>query len=697
MGRRKSRRTLTQGKKSRESVAALSPVSRDREAASALCSAQGSLSFTDMRRRALTLVDVIADSHKAGPLHLHRAGVAVVFSFWYWSCVLPMISSWGTARWSTEVRMGVTQANVGGAGAEVRWAFAVLGTLAYLFIVFFGVRFMEKRPPVQNRIFEWMIVYNAMQALLNLRLVIALLYEVYQLGYRSPWGNALDPSEKGHKLGMLIWLQYHCRQLDLLDTVFMILRKKFQRISFVHVYLRLLNMWGWFIACRFACGGDTYFPAIVNASCQVLVYLYYTLHLLRPNSLPFFRRARVAEMQVLQFMICAAHAVFVLAYGDIPRSVVAFNLFVMANALAFYVDFDSGHPRLGPKNTSEPNHEGFGKERITVCFDSCGWLYCYHFGVAKWIEEHMLPDNLTAAEAESERYPAGLAFSGSSGGSLVAGALGSGIKISDLFEYVLGKRPECKSNPYNLFPALEDAMTKFLPNNAARSLSGRVRVLLTRVSTKPPFVSGEIVDQYRDRDEVWDSLRASCHVPGLWFRPWKMNGRCYFDGLVWSSFFVPWASEDSHTIRVSAVSRPLVEISAPIQPFWWAFFPPSLDALRGLYWIGYRDAARWFSEKPVGQDNLCRCRRATSGPAPVHDEAEDSALARLISSQMVKYQTAQKLIINQPQKQATVDPVTGRSIEELIECHKQAVEWNLRIVYMGMVIVVVALLAAAFY
>ena len=52
------------------------------------------------------------------------------------------------------------------------------------------------------------------------------------------------------------------------------------------------------------------------------------------------------------------------------------------------------------------------------------WRYCYHFGVAQWIQEHMLPKDLTCAEAETDRYPQGLAFSGSSGGSLVAGALG---------------------------------------------------------------------------------------------------------------------------------------------------------------------------------------------------------------------------------------------------------------------------------
>merc|ERR1711871_213984 len=108
----------------------------------------------------------------------------------------------GVRRWSLEVSGGRVQPKVGGPGAEVLWAILVLVTMFYLFLVLFGVRIMDRRPPVQKRIFEWMVVYNAMQALLNLRVAAALVSEVWQLGYSRPWGNELDASETGHKLGM---------------------------------------------------------------------------------------------------------------------------------------------------------------------------------------------------------------------------------------------------------------------------------------------------------------------------------------------------------------------------------------------------------------------------------------------------------------------------------------------------------------
>lgn len=647
------------------------------------------VSFTDARRRALTLIDVLAESHNAGPLAAHRVAIALLITWVYWNYLLPMISSWGTGQWNKRVAMDLTQPRVGGPGSDVDWAVLVLVLIAYLFVIYFGVHFMERRPPVQKRVFEWMVVYNATQALLNLRLAVALFHEAWRLGYCLPWGNQLDLSEKGHGLGMLIWYQYHYRQLDLLDTLFMILRKKFQRISLVHVYLRLLNLLGWFVACRFACGGDTFFPALVHAICQAIVYLYYVFHFVWPNGVLFFRRARVAEIQVLQFMVCAFHGAIVIVCGNIPPIVTAFNLLIQMNGLIFYVDFDFEHPRLGPRRTIKSKDEGFGNERLTLCFDSCGWLYCYHFGVAQWISEHMLPEGLTCDDAVSDKYPEGLAFSGSSGGSLVAGALGSGINIRDLFEHVLSCHASCKWNPFNLFFALEGALDKFLPENAAESLAGRVRVLLTRVSMKPPFVTGEIVDQYRDRREAWQTLRASCHVPGLNPKPYKVNDRLYYDGLLWSSFFVPWVSDDSLTVRVSAISRPLTDIRAPVQPMWWTLMPPPVDALRGLFWVGYRDAARFFSVPPTPLD-VCKCRRLPQS------EAEYEGDSSLDNNRLRKFRAAQKMISRRSSGMPSIDPATGQEVEELIKCYSQAVEQRLCLLFILMLSVLVALLMTVF-
>lgn len=60
----------------------------------------------------------------------------------------------------------------------------------------------------------------------------------------------------------------------------MVLRKKNKQISFLHVYHHFLLVWAWFFVCKFACGGDAYFGAIMNSFIHVVMYGYYFLSLM---------------------------------------------------------------------------------------------------------------------------------------------------------------------------------------------------------------------------------------------------------------------------------------------------------------------------------------------------------------------------------------------------------------------------------
>lgn len=500
---------------------------------------------------------------------------------------------------------------------------------------------------------------------------------------------------------MLLWFQYHCRQLELLDTIFVILRKKFHHMSFLHIFLRLAHMWGWFFVCRFACGGDSYFPAAVNCTCQVIVYLYYTLSMVYEQGMPLVRKARVAEVQVAQFVVCTLHACYVLYTGNLPRAVAFLSLLIMLFSLVLYSDFTGELSKLGARG---PAREDAG--RLTFRFDSSGWFYVYHFGVALWLEEHLLPEGLTSADAATELYPKELAFAGSSGGALVAGALASGISIRELFECVMDQYEPCRLNPLLMFPAVEKAMRKFLPQNAAESMSGRVRVLLTRVSRRPPFITGDVVDQFSDWADVFHGLRATCHVPFLNPLPYSYHGRLYYDGLVWSSLLVPWSGgEQDLVVKVSATSTPLTDIRAPLSPPWWTVLPPSVDVLRGMFWTGYRDAAAWFSDPPQEPKNMCRCRsvprraaasegavfspagidgQGSSGNGDGDGDGEGSPQGPpllqedpLSKSRLAKHQMAQRLLRKTPTMVLPErDPTTGQSVQELMSRYRREVDRN---------------------
>lgn len=75
-----------------------------------------------------------------------------------------------------------------------------------------------------------------------------------------------------------------------------------------------------------------------------------------------------------------------------------------------------------------------------------------------------------------------VAFSGSSGGSLVAVTLSTGIPVESLVERVLSCRDICAMKLWKLLPCAEQALDEYLPKDAHTKCSGRLQVLLTKVS-----------------------------------------------------------------------------------------------------------------------------------------------------------------------------------------------------------------------
>lgn len=621
--------------------------------------------LVDFRRRGLTQINVVVERSANGPLLAHPLAVAVFLAAVYARFVLPAIMSFGSGRWHAAVEAGTIVPRAGGHAAEAYWATPFILSIAYAGLAWSGVRLMERRPPVQWLIFEFMSIYNCMQVMLNLYQVIAILLEVRRLGFKM-WGYEPDASPEGYALGQLIWLQYHCRQLELMDTFFMILRKKFHGVSFLHMYLRVLNMWGWFFACRYACGGDTYFPALVNSGSQVLQYMYFSLSLFDVRNLPFLRKARIAEVQIAQFALCTVHNIYVACIGHLPRWLAALHLFVIANGFILYTDF---HHREAKVISNVIDEDGKRRERVIFSFDSAGWLYVYHFGVACWLQEHLTP-GITQDNVNSGEYPEGLGFSGSSAGALTALLLASGTPVREVFEYVLDKHDVCSRNPRMMPICAEEALRKYQFPGAFRALTQRLRILVTRVLLRPPFFMGEVVDEFPDNETATQWLLASCHIPVIFgLLPFRVDGKAYYDGGLWSSLLVPWrGGEGDRVVKVSGFGSPNSDIRPPFLPPWWGIFPPPVRVLRGIFWRGYKDAARWFRTEPQPLFDQCSCnlRRTVSPVAAENDRRRAATDFGFKKWHAATALLQKKLALELSQEMPAVDPVSGDEVSALL-------------------------------
>ena len=144
----------------------------------------------------------------------------------------------------------------------------------------------------------------------------------------------VDTSPRGFPLGFLIWIHFQNKMVEMLDTVFMVLRKKHNQVSFLHVWHHVLILWSWFAVCRWGAGGAAYFGALANSIIHVAMYSYYGLRLVG-ISVPW--KSHLTKCQLLQFCLCMGQALASLYVGAYPRLLSALELFVMVNMLVLFL------------------------------------------------------------------------------------------------------------------------------------------------------------------------------------------------------------------------------------------------------------------------------------------------------------------------------------------------------------------------
>lgn len=214
---------------------------------------------------------------------------------------------------------------------------ALFGSALYLAFVYLGKRFMSARKAFEVK--EYMFTYNLYQVLLNLWTVIGFIKEVSGFGDAEGmtfWGNTFDPTPAGFKLGFLVWIHYNNKFVELLDTAWMVMRKKDRQISFLHMYHHVLMMWAWLIVCKVECGGDAWFGACVNSFVHVIMYSYY---LFTQMGIRCPWKKYLTLVQMAQFVVCMAHAGYVAYRGNAPLELPLVQAFVMLNMLVLFGNF----------------------------------------------------------------------------------------------------------------------------------------------------------------------------------------------------------------------------------------------------------------------------------------------------------------------------------------------------------------------
>jgi len=176
-----------------------------------------------------------------------------------------------------------------------------------LFVTFLGPRLMENRKAFKLK--ECMMVYNFSVVALSIYMIYEFLMSGWANGYTYRC-DLVDYSNSPVALRMVrvCWLYYISKYVEMLDTVFFILRKKNSQVTFLHVYHHSIMAFTWWFGVKFAAGGLGTFHAMINCVVHVIMYTYYFMAALGPAYQKYlWWKKYMTTIQLVQFVIVTAH------------------------------------------------------------------------------------------------------------------------------------------------------------------------------------------------------------------------------------------------------------------------------------------------------------------------------------------------------------------------------------------------------
>ncbi|CAM9932507.1 unnamed protein product, partial [Ascophyllum nodosum] len=203
-------------------------------------------------------------------------------------------------------------------------------------MVALGPTIMSKLQPIDS--YPVRFVYNMVQVMLCSYMSI----EAFMIAYRNEYPLLCAPFDaKNPPAGNLLWLFYISKILDFMDTLFIILKKSWRQLSFLHVYHHCTIFFFYWLNVNAGYDGDVYLTILLNGFIHTVMYTYYFVSM---HTKDIWWKKYLTLMQMIQFVCMTSQAVFLLATGCTnypPRIVTVYAGYILSLLLLFakfYVD-----------------------------------------------------------------------------------------------------------------------------------------------------------------------------------------------------------------------------------------------------------------------------------------------------------------------------------------------------------------------
>jgi len=113
-------------------------------------------------------------------------------------------------------------------------------------------------------------------------------------------------------------------------------------------------MWAWYFVCRYGCGGDAYFGAMLNSTIHIFMYGYYLFTLM---GIPCPWKRFLTQFQLIQFVLCTSSAAYSIVRHTYPVYLACIQIFVTVSLFFLFMNFYMKSYLGGKKGTKIEKEE----------------------------------------------------------------------------------------------------------------------------------------------------------------------------------------------------------------------------------------------------------------------------------------------------------------------------------------------------
>ncbi|XP_054155273.1 elongation of very long chain fatty acids protein 7-like [Oppia nitens] len=211
-----------------------------------------------------------------------------------------------------------------------------------VFVVKIGPNLMKTKQPFVLR--EIMMAYNLIVVVINIYAVIVSI-KWLDFGKKTFEIELLERNNTSDEVMQEIhekMIVFYSKLIDLFDTIFFVLRKKSNQISFLHLYHHFMVPVLGYMAMKTGSVMSCVFGVfvIMNSTVHIIMYSYYFLAAFGPKIQPYLWWKRyITQIQLIQFVILIIYAIYVFIAKDLSQYPDAIKWTVIVQPFIFFYMF----------------------------------------------------------------------------------------------------------------------------------------------------------------------------------------------------------------------------------------------------------------------------------------------------------------------------------------------------------------------